>query len=288
MPPTSAKPLPFQIDDEHTVDIDASYYAVDKATLLHLPGGAAIAKATTDSVRCFVYPKASSLKVTAAYSTWLSKETATAIIFPKMVEFIDEREKCVAVFWRTVDRDGEPWVVCLRPPFDPDHLHTDSDLCAVKLNQVKSFHPIKNESGGSMLTYVNKFIKDGSVVLKHQKLGSAAAVISFAAKDNPKMFLASKMQALSELELRIRRAQKTARAGQKDPAARAAQEDQQAELAKCRDELKYLEELKSYLELRLPVLELPLLTRLLHVTSLDTWQSDLAALCVAYRPIIPF
>ena len=281
MPPKKAPPFPFTVVDEHAVDLDSFYYAADKAALLHLPGGSAIAKGQMDTARCFVLEKPTSLKVEAAPSTWIVRNMPFAITLPKLIEFIDEREKCVAVFWRTTDRDGEPWVVCLRPPFDPEKPHSDSDFCAVKLNQVKSFSPIKNESGGSMLSYMNKFCKESSAVLKQQKLGSVGAVLSFAAKDNSKMFLASKMVALTELELRIRRSQKTRRAGEKEPVARAAQEDNEAELAKCKEELKLLEALKEDLEQMVQILELPLTKRFFTLDDKTTWKDALIDQCAA-------
>ena len=281
MPPSGKAAEPFfTVDAEHTVDITDCYYAADKASLLRLPGGSCIAKGHLDVSRCFVLPKSTSLKVEAAPGTWVVKEQPRAIILPKMVNFIDDRDKCVAVFWRTVDRDAEPWVVCLRPPFDSDKMLSDEDLCAVKLNQVSSFEPIQNASGGNMLTYMNKFCKDSSAAFKHQKLGSVAAVISFASKDNTKMFLASLGQAVAEIELRIRRSQHTKRAGQKPANGRAAQEDEQAELAKNKEELKLLGKLKTALEKMVPVLELPLRNRFLRLKCKEGWESELAPLCV--------
>ena len=66
MPPTPA----FESLQKHDVDISTNYYAMDKAAMLHLPGGAAISKCHVDSVRCFVLPKPTSMKLAAAPNTW--------------------------------------------------------------------------------------------------------------------------------------------------------------------------------------------------------------------------
>ena len=275
MPPTPA----FESLQKHDVDISANYYAMDKAAMLHLPGGAAISKCHVDSVRCFVLPKPTSMKVAAAPNTWAVTQPPPAIIFPKVVDFIDEREKCVAVFWRGVDRDGEPWIVCLRPPFDADKMLSDKSYAAIKLRQVKSFSTILNESGGSLLTYMNKFYKE-SDVFKMQKLPNVAAVHSFAHKDNKRMFVGSMQQALKELELRIRRSQNTTRVSQKPPSSEAGKEDNQAELDKLREELKFKDDLAARLDLLVPVMELPFRQRFLVLDSAD-WESKLTELCPA-------
>ena len=262
--------------DDHDVDISKNYYAMDKAALVHLPGGAAISKCHMDSVRCFVLPKSTSMKMAAVPSTWVVKQKPPAIIFPKLVDFHDERDKCIAVFWRGVDRDGEPWIVCLRPPFDVEKMLTDKDYCAIKLNQVKSFSPIKNESGGNLLTYTNRFHKE-SDIFKMQKLPNVPAVLSFAGKDNTKMFVASMQQALRELELRIRRSQQTTRVGQKPPASQAGQQDEQAELEKMREELKFKADVARHLETLVPVMELTLNKRFFVLDS-DDWESQLTTL----------
>ena len=277
--PTKAAPRFFDVAESHDVDIETSFYVVDKASLLRLPDGAAMSKGILDAARCFVLPKAKSMKVADVASTWLVQQRPLAVTLPKLVSFIDERDQCLAFYWRTTDRDGEPWLVCLRPPFDVDKLPSDGALQAVKLSQIKSFSPIVNESGGSLLTFTNKFIKEGSATFKHQKLNSVATINSFSAKDNPQMFVGSKLAAFTELELRVRRSQQTTRVGEKQPRAKAAQEDQQAELAKMHEELKFVSALKKDLDALLPILELPLDKRFLMMGSKDTCEADITALC---------
>ena len=100
------------------------------------------------------------------------------------------------------------------------------------------------------------------------------------------MFVGSKMAALGELELRVRRSQQTARVSEKAPRAKAVQEDQRAELAKMHEELKMVAALKKDLDGLLPILELPLRKRFLMVASKDTYEADITALC-AFLPHPP-
>ena len=198
-----------------------------------------------------------------------------------LVHFIDDRDPCIALFWRSTEHTGHPYVVCLRPPFDLEKLHTDKDLTACKLSQVKSFSEIKNESGGNLLTYVNRYIKE-SAIFKQHKVDYAAKVIALGSpKDAASGFSARAKLALNELELRVRRSQNTRRAREKEPVAVAEKENQEAELAKMREELGLLKDLEKDLEALGSSYNLPVSQRFLCVQSYDLWKADIAAVCAS-------
>ena len=257
--------------NEHVVDAETYYYSADKATLCHVPSGAAMVKRHMDCGRCFVLPKSDAHKLEAERGTWLVKGGFHAISFPKLASFVDEREACVAIFWRVTDRETDPWVVCLRPPLvSGENVVTDADLTACKLSQIKTFSPIKNESGGSMLSNVNKYLKESSHIFKLRKTPTVTTAISSMQTGT---FSNNVKVALTHLELQVRRAKTTTRVNEKEPRGQAAQEDQKAEKARLRDELALIETLKTELKDVSSVFNLPVNQRVIVIASLDAWES---------------
>lgn len=252
---------------EHAVSLDDNYYVLDKANLVRLPHPAALTLGQADALRCFVMPKSNSLKLTAnVSSSWLMYGELQSIVLPKLVSFHDGREKCVAVFFRQSADCSAPRVVCLRTPLISGSgvVVSDEELTPCKLAQISEFSPIKNESGGSLLTQVNAYLAASSF-FKHCKLASVkdvhAAVQSACVATNVQ-------RAFTYLELAIRRAKKTTRVGEKDPKSKAAQEDQLMEKARLKREKELLEGLRA--NMTQPVVEaysVPLRQRILAISS---------------------
>ena len=157
----------------HEVDVQEYFYVVDKATLMHLPR-TALTKGHGHALRCFMPPKQESYKFTSAKGTWLvggrQGDKLFAITLPKLVSFHDERDDCVAVFFRIPEKGAVPWVVCWQPPFVDSKgdkvLATDDTLTACSMSLIKEFKPIANRSGGNMLTVANKCLA-ASNIFKH-------------------------------------------------------------------------------------------------------------------------
>lgn len=277
----------------HTVALDENYYALDKATLVHFPHPAALTLGQADVLRCFVMPKLSALKLnTNVSSSWLVYGELQSIVLPKLVTFNDGREKCVAVFFRQSSDGSAPRVVCLRTPLVSganDQVVSDEDLTVCKLSQICEFSTIKNESGGSLLTHVNKYLASSSL-FKHFKLDTVkavhAAVQSFSVGTNIE-------KAFTHLELAVRRAKKTTRAGEKDPKGKAAQEDQDMEKARLKEEKELLEVLRSNLAKSVvQPYSVPLRQRILTISStlVDETVATLALeellRCVCTQPTV--
>ena len=132
-----------------------------------------------------------------------------------------------------------------------------------------------------MLTFLNKYLKE-SAIFKQHKLATASSVFSFVSNHmgTAGMFSSRSKVALGELELRVRRSQQTRRATEKGSKAQAEKENQEAELAKMREELVLIEELKKKLALIECAYELPIAQLLLLPESYGTWEADLTAMCV--------
>ena len=262
MPP--AKASKWVIDaDTHQIDTstDGDFHVVDKSTMMHLPKSA-LAKGHLHALRCHILPKSYSHKFQSAMGTWLVGATNIgSITLPKMVNFVDERESCMAVFFRVPDKgDGMPWVVCWQPPFASDSkvLVSDDSLSAVKLSQISEFYPIKNRNGGNMLSMANRVL-ESSAIFKHFGISTVKEAHAFADKA---CFEEGMQKSLSFLELAIRRDKATPRVGQKEPRAAARVEDKAAELARLNQELEHLEALKAELSKKSPVYSLPLEKRI--------------------------
>ena len=281
--------MALELELAHEVNHDDYYYAADKSTVVHFPGGGAMEKGHMDVLSCTPLLKLSSLKLKCIPGTWVVGDKPTAVVLPKLAHFIDERDPCIAIFWRITEMVSDPRVVCLVPPFDLEKVPGDQDLRSCKLSQIKSFSTIKNESGGSLLTFLNKYLKD-SAIFKQHKLATANSVFSFVSNHmgTAGMFSACSKVALGELELRVRRSQHTRRAAEKGPKAQAEKENQEAELAKMREELVLIEELKKKLALLECAYELPIAQRLLLAKSQGTWEADLTAMCVGpqHMPVL--
>ena len=256
----------------HTVALDDNYYALDKATIVHLPHPAALTLGHADALRCFVMPKARALKIGATdSSSWLMHGALESIVLPKLVSFHDGRDKCVAVFFQQPANGTAPRVVCLRTPLISanDVIVSDDDLTACKLSQISDFSPIKNQSGGSLLTQVNAYFAASSL-FKHLGLKSVKDVHAAVQSS----VVASNIQkAFTHLELAIRREKKTARIGDKDPKSRAAQEDQQMELARLKGETELMSALRSNLETSTKAYSVPLKQRIIVIPSAITEET---------------
>ena len=274
MPPAAREHAQHQDLTQHVVDAEKHYYVADKATLLRVPNGAMMTKRLLDCGRCVVLPKSCAHKFQSERGTWLVKGGFESITFPKLASFIDEREPCVAIFWRVTERETDPWVVCLRPPLilAGDKVVTDENLSACKLSQIKDFSPIKNESGGSMLVNVNRYLKEGSQLFKLRKTPTVATLISSVQTST---FSANLKMALTHLELLTRKAKSTVRVGDKEPRGQAAQEDQESELARLRDELALINEFKAELAAIAPIFDRPLAQRIVVIASPDGWEAAL-------------
>ena len=257
MPP---KPLEHADVGEHTVSVDDNYYALDKGAIVHFPHPAALTFGYADALRCFVLPQRSAFKLDALSSSWVLWGELRSIVLPKVVSFKDGREKCVAVFFRQTNDGTAPRVVCLRTPLVTDNVVvvSDDNLVACKLSQIADFSPVKNESGGALLTHMNKYLAASSL-FKHFKLDTVKTVHAAVQAAVPS---ANIEKAFVHLELVMRRSKKTTRVGEKEPRGRAAQEDEEAEKARLKEEKELLDELRSNIaKYVLPAYGLPLKQR---------------------------
>ena len=254
----------------HEVDVQEYFYSVDKATLMHLPR-TALTKGHGHALRCFMPAKLESYKFTSAKGTWLvggrQGDKTFALTLPKLVSFNDDRDECMAVFFRVPEKGAVPWVVCWQPPFVDSKgdkvLATDDTLTACSLSIIKEFKPIANRSGGNMLTVANKCLA-ASAIFKHWELTKCSAVISFAQKPDTK---ANFEKALKYLELQLRRTKDTPRVKDKQPKAAAAREDNETELSRLSHELGLLDGLREQLASYEQNYSLPVSERIIHIQS---------------------
>ena len=254
----------------HEVDLEEYFYAVDKATLMHLPT-TALTKGHGHALRCFMPSKTEAYKFASAKGTWLvggrQGDKLFAVTLPRLVSFNDERDECIAVFFRIAEKGAAPWVVCWQPPFVDSKgdkvLATDAKLTACPLSIIKEFKPIMNRSGGNMLTMANKCLA-ASAIFKHWALTNCKAVISFAQKPDAKANFAN---ALQFLELTLRRSKDTPRISDRQPTGAAAQENNETELSRLSHELQLLEGLREQLSSYEPIYSLPTSERIIYIQS---------------------
>ena len=286
MAPRALKPFEHADVGEHTVSVDDNYYALDKSAIVHFPHPSALTFGNADALRCFVMPQRSAFKLDAISSSWVVWGDLRSVVLPKVVSFKDGREKCIAVFFRQSHDSTAPRVVCLRMPLvsDNDVVVSDDNLVACKLSQIADFSPIKNESGGSLLTHVNKYLSASSL-FKHFKLDTVKAVHAFVQATVPS---ANIEKAFVHLELAMRRAKKTTRVGEKEPRSRAAQEDEEAEKSRLKEEKELLDAMRAHFsKFVLPASGLPVNQRMIVIPETITDESAAAVhveTLVKYEP----
>ena len=250
--------------ESHSVDLEGTFYSIDKATVVHVRDLTCLTSFQVDALRCFALPKLHSYKLVTTPSQWVVQGVAESITLPKLVSFNDGRDDCIALFFRSTPGQEPPRVVCARPPFEQQgNVFKDGDLAACKLSSVASFAPIKNNSGGSLLTIVNKYLASSSI-FKHHKLSTVKSVVPFVNSADAKKNIQNAFQLL---ELTLRRQAGTTRVGQKDPRAREAVEDNNTELHQLQEQLKQLATQKPVFEAMAERYVAPLAQRILSIPT---------------------
>ena len=268
--------MPPAHDPAISLDFESRDYVVDKATALHKP--LPFHKNQIDCVRILGLPKVGCMRLIEGH--WLTSTTPINMVeLPKLVSFRDERDKCVAVFFREIKQRGGDTivkVVVARSPivYDDNKVIDDSALTAVNLSMINAFEPLVNENGGSMLTHFECYLAQ-SAIFTYAKLKTAKYIATLIKKADAKK---AAHNMFDYLTLQLRKISQTPRAGEKEPRSAAGTEDVNTELQTLDATLAELEEDITAWTANIPFYQVPISQRILHAGPQEDGEADTAFL----------